>query len=128
MSLVKTSHVNDLLPITVFYVQDCLNMGNYRELVATTQAEYAQGMRYLVIDLTECPLLSSAGVRGILEIYKLLNQQNNSQLSNSVKLVENSHLRLCNCSEIVQKVLDIAGLSPILGVFKNVEEAVASFK
>ena len=40
------------VPVTVFHLQDRVNLGNYAELERTAKDAYENGMRDLVIDLS----------------------------------------------------------------------------
>jgi anti-anti-sigma regulatory factor len=121
------------LPITVFHVKDNLNMGNYQELENKAQEAYNSGVRYLVLDLADSRFLSSAGITGLIKIYKLFNkdapEKSNEKTEKPGKFDSqtNKHLRLCNCSPSIVNVLTIAGLRDMLGVFESLQDAVNSF-
>ena len=75
------------------------------------------GARNIVIDLTKAPSLTSAGMRSLIVINKLLTPLND----------KTRHLKLVSPTSAVREVLDIAGLSTFIEVFDNLEAAVASF-
>ena len=58
---VRVEHEQGRVPITVFYVQGQVNMGSVGQLEQMARAEYDQGMRNLLIDLSEVSSLTSAG-------------------------------------------------------------------
>ena len=53
MSLVKISQAQGRIPVTVFHLQERVNLGNFAELEETAKEAYNNGMRDLVIDLGE---------------------------------------------------------------------------
>ena len=117
MKLVTVSQTCGRVPVTVFQLGDRLNMGNSEEFEQATKGAYAAGARYMVLDLSKVPSLTSAGIRTILGIHKML-----AETKDEIK-----HLKLVGPMPGVREVLDIAGLLKIIEIYNNVEEAVASF-
>ena len=72
MTLVEISQTQGRIPVTVFQLQDRVNLGNYKELEQTAQQAYDNGMRDLVIDLSQTPSLTSIGIRALVVIHKIL--------------------------------------------------------
>jgi anti-anti-sigma factor len=117
MKLVIVSQAQGRVPVTVFQLQDRVNMGNTLELeMAATQA-FTAGGRNMVIDLTRVPSLTSAGIRTILILYKMLAEPQGKI----------QHLKLVNPTAPVREVLKIAGLLDLIQTYDNLDEAVASF-
>ncbi len=115
MSLIKVSRAQGRVPVTVFQLQDRINLGNTTEFEQTARNAYDIGMRDLVIDLSQAPSITSAGIRAVMVIYKMLNSG------------EGKHLKLVSPTSYVREVLDIAGISQQIEIFDTLEEAVASF-
>ena len=118
MKLVTVSQAQGRVPVTIFQLQDRLNMGNAAELEQATIEAYAAGGRNMVIDLSNAPSLTSAGIRTIMTIYKLL-----SDPKEKVK-----HLKFASPTPYVREVLDISGLLAYIEVYDSLAEAVASFQ
>ena len=117
MDLVVVSQAQGSVPVTVFQLQDRVNMGNSAELEQAAKDAYAAGGRKMVIDLSKVPSLTSAGIRTILIIHKMLvNPQDKTR-----------SLKLVNPTPHVREVLDIAGLLEHIDVYDSLDEAVASF-
>ena len=51
MDLVKISQQQGKVPVTVFHIQDRINLGNYKMLEQTAKNAYESGTRNLIIDL-----------------------------------------------------------------------------
>ena len=115
MGLVQISHSQGRVPVTIFQIQDRVNLGNYAELEQTAKDAYANGMRDLVIDLSQTPSLTSIGIRAIVIIHKLLSPD-------KVK-----HLKLAGLTPSIHEMLEIAGITLFIEVYNSVNEAVASF-
>ncbi len=117
MKLVTVTQTCGRVPVTVFQLGDRLNMGNSEEFEQAAKGAYAAGGRNMILDLSKVPSLTSAGIRTILVIHKMLAEAKDTA----------SHLKLVNPMPAVRKVLDIAGLLNFIEIYSSVDEAVASF-
>jgi len=115
MGLVTVSQTQGRLPITVFHLQDRVNLGNFAELEQTAKDAYDKGMRDLVIDLSQTPSLTSIGVRAIVIIHKMLSPD------------KTRHLKLAGLIPSIREMLDVAGITQFIEIYDTVDEAVASF-
>ena len=115
MGLVEISHIEGHVPVTVFRLQDRVNLGNYTELEQTAKDAYENGMRDLVIDLSQTPSLTSIGVRAIVVIHRMLSPD------------KSKHLKLAGPILPIREMLEIAGITQFIEIYNTVDEAVASF-
>lgn len=115
MDLVQVSQAQGRIPVTVFHLRDRVNLGNYDELERIAQDKVDQGMRDLVIDLSQTPSLTSIGVRALIVIYKLLSAEGGS------------HFKLAGPIPAIREMLEIAGITQQIEIYDTVAEAVASF-
>ena len=115
MSLVNITQAQGRVPVTVFHLQDRVNLGNFAELEETTKEAYNNGMRDLVMDLSQAVSLTSIGIRAIVIIHKMLS-------ADGAK-----HLKIANPTAHIREVLDVAGVTEYIEIYNTVEEAVASF-
>ena len=115
MSLVQISQADGRVPVTIFHLQDRVNLGNFAELEQTAKDEFDKGMRNLVIDLSETPSLTSIGVRALVVIHKMLAAD------------REKHLKLANPLPVIREMLDISGVTQYVEIYDSVEDAVRSF-
>ena len=115
MDLVKITNVEGRVPITVFQLQDRVNLGNFSELEQTAKDAYEAGMRDLVIDLSQTPSLTSIGIRAIVVIHRLLSAD------------KGKHLKLAGAIVPIREMLGIAGITQFIEIYDTVDEAVGSF-
>lgn len=115
MALVQVSQAQGRIPVTVFHIQDRVNLGNFAELEQTAKDAHANGMRDLVIDLSKSESLTSIGVRALVIIHKMLSTD------------DGRHLKLAGVIPPIREMLQIAGVTQFLEVYDTVDEAVASF-
>ena len=116
MALVEISQTEGRVPVTVFRLQDRVNLGNYAELEQTAKDAYENGMRDLVIDLSKTPSLTSIGVRALVVIHRMLSGAGSAR-----------HLKLAGPIPYVREMLQISGVTEYIEIHDTVDEAVASF-
>lgn len=115
MALVQISQAQGRVPVTIFHLQDRINLGNSAELEKAAKDAYDNGMRNLVLDMRNAPSVTSAGIRAIAAVYRML-------VSGDTK-----HLKLAAVTPHLHDILEIAGISQYIEIFDTVEDAVASF-
>ena len=69
---IQISQAQGHVPVTVFHLPERVNLGNFAELEETAKEAYNNGMRDLVIDLSQTISLTSIGIRAIVVIHKML--------------------------------------------------------
>ena len=103
------------------------------QLEQAAREAYQQGNRNLLIDLSEVPSITSAGLRAILVIYKLLGSERSNHVGSGTSSgstdqpAKSAYLKLLNVSPEVRKVLRIAGFEDYLEIYDDQDEAIASF-
>jgi len=115
MAMVEIIETKGRIPITVFRMIDRINLGNYKDLEEAAKRAYDNGMRDLIVDLSQIDVLTSIGIRVLVVVHKLLTKGGGS------------HLRLAGVSQTTRDVLDIAGVTQFIEIHNTVEDAVASF-
>jgi anti-anti-sigma factor len=121
---IRVSQEQGRVPVTVFRLDGRVNLGNADELERMAQQAHADGMRDLIIDLEEVTSLTSAGMRVLHSIYRLLGVDASER---STHIQKSRHLKLVNPSPYVRRVLEIAGYDLFLDIYGDLQEAVASF-
>lgn len=115
MTLVKVSQAQENVPVTVFQLQDRVNLGNYKELEAAAKEAYDNGMRDLVIDLSKSDSLTSIGIRALVVIHKMLSADGGK------------HFKMAGVSEPIRDMLEVAGITQFIEIYDTVDEAVTAF-
>ena len=116
MALVEITQTQGRIPVTVFQLQDRVNLGNYKEMEETAQQAYDNGMRDLVVDLSQTPSLTSIGIRALVVIHKIL-----------MKGSSGKHLKLAGATQPIREMFEIAGITTFIEIYDTVDEAVGSF-
>jgi anti-anti-sigma factor len=121
---IRVAHEQGRVPITVFYVQGQINLGNTAQLEQMARAAYDNGMRHLLIDLSETTSLTSAGLRTLLALYRLLDDPSSGASGPRRK---SEHLKLLSLSPDLRRVLKIAGFDSFIDIYDDLPTAIASF-
>jgi anti-anti-sigma factor len=112
------------VPVTVFKVVGRINLGNADDLTRKVQKAYQEGTRDLVLDLSGVDSLTSAGLRAILTVMKLLGTDSDDTPSPRSR---SRHVKLLNPTEYVLITLKTAGFDRYLEIYDSLTEALASF-
>jgi len=115
MALVEISQAQGRIPVTIFHIQDRVNLGNFAELEKTAKDAHTNGMMDLVIDLSNSEALTSIGVRALVIIHKMLSTDNRN------------HLKLAGVISPIREMLNIAGVTQFIDIYDTIDDAVASF-
>ena len=118
MSLVKVSKAEGSVPVTIFELQDRVNLGNTAQLEQAARDAYASGTRDLVIDISKVDSFTSAGIRALLVIYKLLAGDDGKK---------SKHVKLVSPTPYVREVLEVSGVADSIEIYDSLEKAIASF-
>lgn len=118
MGLVKVSQAEGRVPVTIFELQDRVNLGNTAELEQAGRDAYANGTRDLILDISKVDSFTSAGIRALLVIYKLLAGEEGRK---------SKHVKLVSPTRYVREVLEVSGVADSIEIFDTLEEAIASF-
>jgi len=118
MSLVKISQTDGRIPVTVFELQDRVNLGNTAELEQAGKDAYANGTRDLVLDISKVDSFTSAGIRALMVLYKLMAGDEGKG---------SKHVKLVSPTNYVREVLEVAGITESIEIFDSLDEAIASF-
>jgi len=115
MALVEVSQAQGSVPVTIFQIQDRVNLGNYKELETAAKEAYDNGMRHLVVDLSKSDSLTSIGIRALVVIHKMLSTDGGR------------HLKLAGVMQPIRDMLDVAGITQFIDIYDTTDEAVGSF-
>ena len=115
MGIVQISQADGRIPVTIFRLQERINLGNFTELEEAAKKAYDEGMRDLVLDLGQTVSMTSIGIRAIVVVHKMLSTDGGK------------HLKIANPMPYIREMLDISGVTQYIETYDSVEEAVASF-
>jgi hypothetical protein len=119
------------VPVTVFHIIGDLITDEALRVKA--EQAFRDGMRNLLIDLSEVPLVSSIGLRALHDIFILLRGDAPGESDKAMKegitagTFTSPHLKLYHPSGHVLDVLKMTGYDMFLEIYQDYRKAVASF-
>lgn len=120
------------VPVTVFHIKGDINTETYEQLQSQVQQAIQTGTRYLLLDLTQVPYVSSYGIRAISQIFTWLRDskdEDDATVSKGLRdgTFKSPHLKLLNPSQRVLEVLTTTGVDMFLEIHSDLERAIESF-
>lgn len=124
---IAVSEVEGQVPLTVFVLEGRINLSNSAQLEHLAAERYAAGMRFLLLDLAGVPSITSAGLRAIHLVYRLLESPDD-EVGRAPEASESSaRLRIYTPSPQVRAVLRTAGFDTYIPVFADRAAAIEAF-
>lgn len=131
--LITVSQEQRQVPVTVLHLHGDLDSSNYAQVIKKAQDLYANGTRYLVIDLEKVPFMSSAGLMALHTI-ALQFREDASASGKSYRSIDPErdreipkHVKLLNPQPAVDQVLETVGLKQFFQTYTDLESALGSF-
>ncbi len=119
------------VPVTVFRLKGDLN--SEEPLHTKAREAYESGARNILIDLSEVPYLSSAGLRALHSLFTLLRtdtpEESDAAMRKGISAgtFTSPHLKLLNPSKHTLEALKTAGYDMFLEIHHDYNKAITSF-
>ena len=120
-------------PVTVFHIHGDIDTNTFQRLEEKAKGSFQEGMRDLLLDLSEVNFISSAGLRALHTIYMMLRSAAGDESDEMVSkgIMDGSykshHLKLLNPSQNVQLAMKTAGFDMYIESLFDREAAISSF-
>jgi anti-anti-sigma regulatory factor len=117
-------------PVAVMQIQGNIDASNFLEVISRAQEIYKDTARNLILDLSEVPYVSSAGLVAIHKIallYSEVPQEENLSPDYAHSNRARRHVKLLHPQPAVDQILETAGLKLFFKVFDDLESALQSF-
>lgn len=130
---ITVSQEQGRLPITVFHVSGEINVTSYEALQAKAREAFEAGTRDMVLDLAEVGYVSSAGIRAITAIFRVLRGASPAETPAAMQkgladgTFKSPHLKLAAAAPNVMEVLRLSGVDMFLDIYPSVQAAVDSY-
>ncbi len=116
---ITTEQARGKVPVTVFHLQGWLDAQSEEQLLAAAREAYDAGTRFLLLNLAEVDTLTSAGMRAMQKVYKLLTPPGEQ--------FKVARLKLCNAPPQIHHILGITGFLQNIPNFESQQAAIDSF-
>lgn len=132
---IKVTKESGRVPVTVMQVEGNLDSSTYEEFQSTARKLVDEGARYILVDLSHAPFVSSAGLRALHTLFNDLRSRNpEANLSDdqvkrgiSAGTYKSPHLKLLNLSPETKSAFETSGFDMYIETFTDRKAAVNSF-
>ena len=130
---ISTEELQGRVPVTIFHLKGDLDGNTYEQLQKKADEVFQAGTRHLILDLSQVPFISSAGIRGLHYVFNLLRTDSVSESDQAISkglrdgTFKSPHLKLLSPNQNVANLLKVTGYDMFLEVHYNSNEAVKSF-
>lgn len=132
---IKVSKESARVPVTVLHVDGNIDSSTYDKFQSTAKQLIDEGARYILVDLSHAPFVSSAGLRALHAIFNELRSRNpEANLSDeemrkgiSAGTYKSPHLKLLNLSPETRTAFETSGFDMYIETYTDMKNALASF-
>jgi anti-anti-sigma factor len=132
---IKVSKESARVPVTVLHVDGNIDSSTYDKFQSTAKQLIDEGARYILVDLSHVPFVSSAGLRALHTIFNELRSHNpetnlsDEQLRKGISAgtYKSPHLKLLNLSPETRTAFETSGFDMYIETYKDMKTALASF-
>lgn len=132
---IKVSNESGRVPITVVHVDGNIDSSTYEKFQSAAKQLIDEGARYILVDLSHAPFVSSAGLRALHSLFNELRARNpEANLSDeqmrkgiSAGTYKSPHLKLLNLSPETKTAFETSGFDMYIDTFTDMKTAIASF-
>ncbi len=107
------------VPVTVFRLRGWLDAQSEEQLLESTRTAFDNGVRYLLIDMSELDTLTSAGMRALQKVYQMFTPKE--------ERFKVAHLKLCSAPPQIYNVLGITGFLQNIPMYESLDAALELF-
>ncbi|HUS94069.1 MAG TPA: STAS domain-containing protein [Patescibacteria group bacterium] len=129
---ISVSQENARVPVTIFQLNG--ELSGEEPLSGLAKDAYDDGTRYLLLDLSKVPYISSSGLRAIHQVYYLFRGQVSDESEQEVRQgiisgnYKSPNLKLLKPSKNALKALSVSGYDMFLEIHNKKSDALASFE
>jgi anti-anti-sigma factor len=132
---IKVSKESARVPVTVLHVDGNIDSSTYDKFQSAAKQIIDEGTRYILVDLSHAPFVSSAGLRALHAIFNELRTRNpEANLSDeqmrkgiSAGTYKSPHLKLLNLSPETRTAFETSGFDMYIETYTDMKSALASF-
>jgi anti-anti-sigma factor len=132
---IKVATENGRVPVTVLHVDGNIDSSTYEQFQSTAKKLIEEGARYILVDLSHAPFVSSAGLRALHSLFNELRTRNpradlnDEQMKKGISAgtYKSPHLKLLNLSPETKTAFETSGFDMYIETFTDRNSAIASF-
>lgn len=132
---IQVTTANGRVPVTVMHVNGNIDAKTYENFQSKADELIKGGARHLLIDLSNCAFVSSAGLRALHHIFNELRARDTEHpLSEeevhrgiSAGTYKSPHLKLSGLTRETRTAFELSGFDMFIETFDEQQAALASF-
>lgn len=126
---ITSSQIQGEVSVTILHLSGHLHGSTENQLLDRARQAQEDGAHYLLLDLSNVDVLSSAGLRAIHNIFKLVTPQSDVEImqQRGEEPYKSPYLKLVCPKPEIYYVLNITGFLQNILIYNNMEDAVNSF-
>lgn len=126
---IKVSAIEGTLPVTLLHLSGHLHGDTEHILTDYARQSLESGAKYLLLDLSQVEVLTSAGLRAIQIIFNLFTPQVDKSIirEHGEEPYKSPYIKLVCPNPHIYYVLNIAGFLQNILIYNDMDEAINSF-
>jgi len=130
---ISVSHKQGRVSVAVIEIAGKTDSSSSDELLVKLLKVIDGGARYLLLEMSKMPYISSAGLRVLHEVFdklrELAPEENEKEMYEKIRdgSFKSPNLKLLNPTKEVMEVLRMSGFDMLVSIENNQKEAIASF-
>lgn len=126
---ITASQIQGEVPVTILHLNGHLHGNTEPELLDRARQALEDGAKYLLLDLSEVEVLTSAGLRAIHNIFNMFTPQSDRAVikQHGDEPYKSPYFKLACPNPDVYYILNIAGFLQNILIYNSLEEATGSF-
>jgi len=126
---ITASQIQGEVPVTILHLNGHLHGNTEPELLDRARQALEDGAKYLLLDLSEVEVLTSAGLRAIHNIFNMFTPQSDRAVikQHGDEPYKSPYFKLACPNPDVYYILNIAGFLQNILIYSSLEEATGSF-
>ena len=106
--------------VTVLHLNGALDAQGEETLLAYAHDAYEEGARFILLDLAEVNILTSAGMRAMHKIFKMFTPKE--------EMYRVSHVKLCRAPQDLYQSLGVTGFLQNIPSYDTIQDALDAFE
>jgi ABC-type transporter Mla MlaB component len=126
---ITASQIQGDVPVTILHLSGHLHGNTEKDLLDRARQAQEDGSKYLLLDLSQVEVLTSAGLRAIHHIFNLFTPQSDRELirQHGDEPYKSPYVKLVCPNPNIYYVLNIAGFLQNIPIYNDMDEATNSF-
>ncbi len=130
---ITVSQEQGRVPVTVLQLEGNVDSSTAQQFERKAKEAISNGSRHMLLDLSDMPYMSSAGLRTVnaifIQLRNLSPEVSDEEMHRGIRAgtYRSPHLKLLGPNDNVRNAIRMAGFDMYLEIFDDLKTAIASF-